>query len=211
MPKEKTQKVSGLQDPHELVGAKDNRLEEAIGRQVRSFRKKLDITVVDLANQANLSAGMLSKIENGLTSPSLATLRALADALKIPVTALFASYDEVSDAMHVKAGEGLKIERRGTRAGHQYQLLGHSTHPSIAVEPYLITITEASDVFPRFQHAGLEFLYILEGTVKYRHGDTVYELEAGDSLFFDADKPHGPEQLVQLPLRFLSAIAWARE
>jgi transcriptional regulator with XRE-family HTH domain len=211
LPKEKTQKVSGLQDPHELVGAKDNRLEEAIGRQVRSFRKKLDITVVDLANQANLSAGMLSKIENGLTSPSLATLRALADALKIPVTALFASYDEVSDAMHVKAGEGLKIERRGTRAGHQYQLLGHSTHPSIAVEPYLITITEASDVFPRFQHAGLEFLYILEGTVKYRHGDTVYELEAGDSLFFDADKPHGPEQLVQLPLRFLSAIAWARE
>ena len=201
---------SGLQDPHELVDAKDNRLEEAIGRQVRVYRKKMEITVVDLANQAGLSAGMLSKIENGLTSPSLATLRALADALQIPVTALFRSYDEVSDAMHVKAGEGLKIERRGTRAGHQYQLLGHSTHPALAVEPYLITITEESDVFPRFQHSGLEFLYILEGAVKYRHGDSVYELEAGDSLFFDADKPHGPEQLVRLPLRFLSIISWTR-
>ena len=201
---------SGLQDPHELVDAKDNRLEEAIGRQVRAYRKKMEITVVDLANQAGLSAGMLSKIENGLTSPSLATLRALADALQIPVTALFRSYDEVSDAMHVKAGEGLKIERRGTRAGHQYQLLGHSTHPALAVEPYLITITEESDVFPRFQHSGLEFLYIIEGAVKYRHGDSVYELEAGDSLFFDADKPHGPEQLVRLPLRFLSIISWTR-
>ena len=62
---------SGLQDPHELVDAKDNRLEEAIGRQVRAYRKKMEITVVDLANQAGLSAGMLSKIENGLTSPSL--------------------------------------------------------------------------------------------------------------------------------------------
>lgn len=201
---------NGLQDPHELVDAKDNRLEEAIGRQVRAYRKKMEITVVDLANQAGLSAGMLSKIENGLTSPSLATLRALADALQIPVTALFRSYDEVSDAMHVKAGEGLKIERRGTRAGHQYQLLGHSTHPALAVEPYLITITEESDVFPRFQHSGLEFLYIIEGTVKYRHGDSVYELQAGDSLFFDADKPHGPEQLVELPLRFLSIISWTR-
>jgi transcriptional regulator with XRE-family HTH domain len=206
----KRRSPSDLQDPHELVDARDNSLEEAIGRQVRAYRKKLDITVVDLANQAGLSAGMLSKIENGLTSPSLATLRALADALKIPVTALFAGYDEVSDAMHVKAGEGLKIERRGTRAGHQYQLLGHSTHPSIAVEPYLITITEASDVFPRFQHAGLEFLYILQGEVNYRHGDTIYELREGDSLFFDADKPHGPEQLVRLPLRFISAICWSR-
>ena len=130
--------------------------------------------------------------------------------MQIPVTALFRSYDEVSDAMHVKAGEGLKIERRGTRAGHQYQLLGHSTHPALAVEPYLITITEESDVFPRFQHSGLEFLYIIEGGVKYRHGDSVYDLEAGDSLFFDADKPHGPEQLVKLPLRFLSIISWTR-
>lgn len=202
---------SGMQDPHELIDARDNRLEEAIGRQVRTFRKKMQITVVDLANQAGLSAGMLSKIENGLTSPSLATLRSLADALKIPVTALFSSYDEVSDALHVKAGEGLKIERRGTRAGHQYQLLGHSTHPALAVEPYLITITEETDVFPRFQHTGLEFLFVLQGTVKYRHGDSVYELEEGDSLFFDADKPHGPEQLVNLPLRFLSVISWTRD
>jgi len=199
-----------LQDPHEFVDIRDNRLEEAIGRQVRAYRKKMDITVVDLASQAGLSAGMLSKIENGLTSPSLATLRALADALKIPVTALFSTYDEVSDAMHVKAGQGLKIERRGTRAGHQYQLLGHSTHAALAVEPYLITITEESDVFPRFQHSGLEFLFILEGAVRYRHGDSTYDLEEGDSLFFDADKPHGPEQLLSLPLRFLSVISWTR-
>ncbi len=199
-----------LQDPHELVGSRNNRLEEAIGRQVRNFRKKLDITVVDLAREAGLSAGMLSKIENGVTSPSLATLRALADALSVPVTSLFAGYEEVSDAMHVKAGQGLKIERRGTRAGHQYQLLGHSIHTELAVEPYLITITEKSDVFPRFQHAGLEFLYVLEGKVVYRHGDSTYLLEEGDSLFFDADKPHGPEELVRLPLRFLSVITWSR-
>lgn len=190
--------------------ARDTRLEEAIGRQVRSYRKTMDITVVDLARQAGLSAGMLSKIENGLTSPSLATLRALADALKIPVTALFHAYDEVSDATHIKAGEGLAIERRGSQAGHLYQLLGHTPHPALAVEPYLITVTEPSDVFPRFQHSGLEFLYILDGAVAYRHGDAVYDLRAGDSLFFDADKPHGPEEITKLPLRLLSVISWTR-
>ena len=52
---------------------------------------------------------------------------------------------------------------RGTRAGHQYQLLGHTPHGALAVEPYLITLAEQSDVFPIFQHAGLEFLYMLEG------------------------------------------------
>jgi uncharacterized cupin superfamily protein len=106
----------------------------------------------------------------------------------------------------VKAGEGLIIERRGTRAGHQYQLLGHSLGKSIAVEPYLITLTKESEVFPVFQHAGMEFIYMLEGRIDYRYSDRTYQLKPGDSLFFDADAPHGPEELLDLPIRFLSLI-----
>jgi len=199
-----------LQDPHELVGARGNSLEAAIGYQVRDFRVKLGMTVVDLARQAGLSAGMLSKIENGQTSPSLATLQALSRALNVPVTAVFRRYEEQRDATFVKAGEGLTIERRGTRAGHQYQLLGHSVHKAITVEPYLITLTEESEVFPLFQHTGLEFLYVLEGRMKYRHLETLYPLGPGDSLFFDADAPHGPEELLDLPIRFLSIIVYPR-
>jgi hypothetical protein len=44
---------------------------------------------------------------------------------------------------------------------------------------------------------------MLEGEVDYRHGDQVYPLKPGDSLFFDADAPHGPEVLVKLPARYL--------
>ena len=44
----------------------------------------------------------------------------------------------------------------------------------------------------------------------YRHGDKTYRLTPGDSLFFDADAPHGPDQLTRLPIRFLSVIAYAR-
>jgi transcriptional regulator with XRE-family HTH domain len=185
------------QDPHALQGARDNMLEVAIGREVRAFRNKLDITASDLARAAGLSLGMLSKIENGVTSSSLTTLQRLSRALGVPVTALFRRFEEKRDAVFVSAGQGLLIERRGTRAGHQYQLLGHTggAAGAVVVEPYLITLTEESDVFPLFQHAGLELIYMLEGAVVYRHADKLYPMKPGDSLFFDADAPHGPEEL----------------
>jgi transcriptional regulator with XRE-family HTH domain len=200
-------------DPHALAGARDNILEVAIGREVRAFRKKLGITVSDLARATGLSLGMLSKIENGVTSASLTTLQRLSRALGVPVTALFRRFEEKRDAVFVRAGQGLVIERRGTRAGHQYQLLGFSggNATGLVVEPYMITLTEKSDVFPLFQHSGLEFLYMLEGEVVYRHGDKLYTMLPGDSLFFDADAPHGPEELIKLPIRFLSIISYARE
>lgn len=201
------------QDPHALGGARDNLLEVAIGREVRAFRNKLNITVSDLAAGAGLSPGMLSKIENGLTSPSLSTLQALSRALGVPVTAFFRRFEEHRDAVFVKAGEGLVIERRGTRNGHQYQLLGHTGGRAgrVVVEPYMITLTEESDVFPLFQHSGLEFLYMLEGEVAYRHGGQLFTMRPGDSLFFDADSPHGPEEMIKLPIRFLSIISYSRE
>ena len=186
--------------------ARDNQLEVAIGHQVRQFRQDLDMTVAEVAKLAGLSSGMLSKIENGMTSPSLATLRALSRALNVPVTSFFRKFEEQRDATYVKAGEGLPIERRGTRAGHLYHLLGHSVGHRTSVEPYLITLTEKSEVFPLFQHSGTEFIYVLEGRVIYRHGSQTYDMGPGDSLFFDSDVPHGPEELVALPVRMLSLI-----
>ncbi len=199
-----------LQDPHSLVESREGDLEAAIGRQVRSLRKKLDMRVTELAGLAGLSSGMLSKIENGLTSPSLATLKALSEALNVPVTALFQQFEEGREATFVAAGQGLEIERRGTRSGHQYRLLGHSRDAALAVEPYMITLNDKSDSFPYFQHAGTEFIYMLEGRMGYRHGDRVYALGPGDSLFFEAAVPHGPETLDELPCHFLSLIAYAR-
>jgi transcriptional regulator with XRE-family HTH domain len=199
-----------LQDPHALGGARENSLEVAIGHQVREFRVKLGMTVADLGRQAGLSAGMMSKIENGVTSPSLSTLQALSRALNVPVTAFFRKFEEQRDATYIKAGQGLVIERRGTRAGHQYQLLGHSIGKSLVVEPYIVTLTETSDVFPLFQHAGQEFIYLLEGEVGYRHAHKLYSMTPGDSLFFDADAPHGPEELRKLPIRLISVIVYSR-
>jgi len=198
------------QDPHRIREISERNLEAAIGREVRNFRRQQGMTVADLAAVTGLSIGMLSKIENGNTSPSLTTLQVLSHAFSVPVTAFFRTYEERREAQHVKAGEHLEIERRGTRAGHQYHLLGHigSNNSGVVVEPYMITLSKESDTFPTFQHGGLELLFMLEGEVDYRHGEQVYPLRPGDSLFFDADAPHGPEVLVQLPARYLSVISY---
>jgi DNA-binding XRE family transcriptional regulator/mannose-6-phosphate isomerase-like protein (cupin superfamily) len=198
------------QDPHAVREPRENNLELAIGHEVRGYRKQLGLTIADLAGATDMSVGMLSKIETGKISPSLTTLQSLSRALGVPLTAFFRRFEESRGVSFVKAGTGVNIERRGTRAGHQYSLLGaiENNSSGITVEPYVITLTTESDVFPTFQHEGLEFLYMLEGEVVYRHADKHFTMRPGDSLFFDADAPHGPEQLVRLPARYLSIISY---
>ncbi|MFC3568008.1 XRE family transcriptional regulator [Paracoccus sp. TOH] len=207
-----TAKIDGslTQNPHAIRDSREKNLEVAIGRQVRELRKRQRMTGSKLASQAGLSVGMLSKIENGVISPSLTTLQTLADALRVPLIQLFSGYEEPRGAMHVKSGTAVEVERAGTRAGHQYHLLGHigSNNSGVVVEPYLIVLSTESDHFPTFQHEGIELLYMLEGRIGYRHGEQIYDLEPGDSLIFDADAPHGPEVLRDLPARYLSVICY---
>jgi transcriptional regulator with XRE-family HTH domain len=202
--------VNLYQNPHRIREAREKVLELAIGREVRSHRRQKSMTVADLSTATGLSIGMLSKIENGHTSPSLNTLQTLADALTIPITGFFRGYETTRSAVHTKSGEGVELERAGTRAGHQYNLLGHigANSSGVIVEPYLIELTSKSDTFETFQHDGIETIYMLEGAIDYRHGDAVYPLKPGDTLFFDADAPHGPEKLVELPAKYLSIISY---
>ena len=195
------------QDPAHVASAEaPQQLERSIGRRVKALRHNADLTVSELSKRAGISSGMLSKIETGSTSPSLATLHSLSKALSVPVTSLFKLFEEQRDASFVRAGHGIVTERRGTRAGHQYQLLGHILTRSIIFEPYLITLSDRSDVFPIFQHTGVEYLYMLQGEVDYRHGTKIYKMRPGDSLLFDSDVPHGPEVLHKLPALYLSII-----
>jgi DNA-binding transcriptional regulator YiaG/mannose-6-phosphate isomerase-like protein (cupin superfamily) len=198
------------QDPHAVRGMLPNVLEVAMGHEVRAIRRRLGITIADLAVTTGLSVSMVSKTENGIKSPSLTTLQTLSRALGVPLTAFFRRIEGKQKAVFVKAGTGVDVERRGTHVGHQFTPLGHigSDSSGVVVEPYLITLTEDSDVFSIFQHDGMEFLYMLEGEVVYRHASNLYRMAPGDSLFFDADAPHGPEELTHLPIRYLSIISY---
>lgn len=201
--------MSAPNDPPEAptTPASHKTLDEFLGQALREQRLLHRLTIADVARLAGISRGMLSKIETGHVSMSLDTLARLAGALGVSLGSLFRSYDTPrGSAKLVKAGTGLEVVRRGTKRGHTYHLLYYDQGPKKRFEPFLITMDDAAEVFPVFEHAGVEFIYMLEGRIVYRHGDRTYELTRGDALTFEGRIPHGPEKLVELPIRFLAII-----
>lgn len=185
-------------------------LERYIGSTIREMRQKLGLTIAEISDQTGISRGMLSKIENAQTATSLDTLAKLANAIGISLSAFFRNYDvPEGGAQIVKNGEGMEVVRRGTKRGHTYHLLAYDQGPTKLFEPFLITMDDASEVFPTFEHPGTEFIYMLEGKIEYRHGQSTYLLEPGDALTFRGDIPHGPKKLVELPIRFLASIHYS--
>ena len=191
------------------VAGNGKSLDRYLGNVIRELRLEDNLTIAEVAAQAGISRGMVSKIENGQVSTSLETLSKIAQALGVSLAHLFRYYNMPSGgAQLVKNGEGMEVVRRGTRRGHTYHLLAYDQGPKKTFEPFLITMDDASEVFPTFEHPGTEFIHMFKGRIEYRHGQHTYMLEPGDSLTFRGDIPHGPERLLELPIHFLSIIIY---
>jgi transcriptional regulator with XRE-family HTH domain len=163
-----------------------------VGDALRKARQAKGLTIQDVCGLAGISRGMWSRIENGESMPSLDTLARACKATGLSLTRMFKDYDLPEGvAQHVPAGQGMQVVRRGTR-----QLF----------EPFLITLDDKSEIFPRFQHPGVEFIYMLKGKLEYRHGNRLFRLKPGDAFTFEGDVPHGPERLLQVPIQFLAII-----
>ena len=187
-------------------------LDQYLGNAIRELRQHHNLTIADVAERAEISRSMLSKIENGQTSTSLDTLSSIANALGVTLSNLFRNFNLPSGgAQHVKKGDGMEVVRRGTKQGHTYHLLAYDQGPKKIFEPFLVTITDKSEVFPGFEHPGTEFIYLLEGKMKYRHGQQTYIMSPGDSLTFKGGVPHGPAQLIKLPIRMLAILIYAED
>ena len=192
-------------------GGNSPSLEETVGAAIRELRQKHGLTIAQVADQADISRGMVSKIENGQTSAGMDTLARIARALGVSMSMLFSKYDATAaSAQHIKKGAGMEVVRRGTKSGHTYHLLAYDQGPVKVFEPFLITIEDDSQRYPTFEHPGTEFIYMLEGRIEYRCGQETYVLEPGDSLSFQGEVPHGPERLIKCPIKFLSVIVYPR-
>ena len=175
-----------------------------VGERVRDARRALGLTMAQFAETAEISLGMVSKIEHGQTSPSLSTLTRLAHAARVPITAFFRGLDEEHDVVSVRADERMEILHEGTRDGHVYEDLGSLRGKTRIIEPMMVTLESSDEVFPLFQHEGVEFLHMLEGAMDYGYGPKNYRLGAGDTIQIHGEVAHGPVQLVELPVRFMS-------
>jgi transcriptional regulator with XRE-family HTH domain len=164
-----------------------------------------------LAMESGISGSMLSRIERGLVSPSVETLDRIAQGLHVPVSRFFGDQAQRTDFCHVRAGQGLVVDRIGAVADYNYELLGHSLSGNLFVEPYLVTLRPNAEPYTTFQHPGLKLLHVLSGKVTYRYGAKAVEVGAGDTLLFDATALHGIQAIHSRPVAYLSVVFTLRE
>lgn len=179
----------------------DAMLQVAIGRAVRDRRRRYELNGVDLAKAAGISLGMLSRIETGTVSPSLATLHALASCLGIAVTDLLGGYCEERQALFFPAASGGTALFQGS-ASCSLMGTGQTTNVSF------IDLSDPAERMPMPQHQGLRFLYVLDGELVYRHGPERFRMSSGDSLLCDAALPQEMERLGANPVLAISLVSF---
>ncbi|MBW2129230.1 MAG: helix-turn-helix transcriptional regulator [Deltaproteobacteria bacterium] len=165
-----------------------------LGSQIRQIRLGKQLTLQDISNVTGLSKPFLSQIENNLVVPPIATLLKISKALGVSISRFFQGAPSPERIALVRRGERKKFSRpspkSADRTGYRYESLAHPMAEK-HMEPFLVEIEPRDKkdlVF--YNHAGEEFLYVLEGKTEFRAADRVIVIEPGDSLYFHSDIPH---------------------
>jgi transcriptional regulator with XRE-family HTH domain len=169
-------------------------IESEIGKRIRMSRINRKLTLEQLANQTGFTKGYLSRIEKSEKSPPLSTLGIIARVLGITISFLVGEEEQQTSFGMVKKGERPLIARRGTAFEYAYEAVAH-TFPNKKMEPYILTLPLTPKKKTIAQHEGEELLFVLEGTMKFLHGNREYIVEEGDCIYFDSSFPHFGESV----------------
>jgi transcriptional regulator with XRE-family HTH domain len=179
----------------------------AVGARVKALREAMDLSLRDLGERSGVSAPMLSQVERGETSPTLAVAARIAAGLELSLSQLL-RLDEDDGVFVVRAGERLE---GGRSRGHRYEVLTpplpgqraevseHALAPGAA--------TGGPDDPPMHEPGSRETVVALNGAVRLICDGSAYDLGAGDAVTFDADLPHHFENAGRKSAAFLSVIA----
>lgn len=157
----------------------------------------------EVAGSAGISKGLLSRIENGRTVPSLPVLLSLIQALKVPMDAFFEGIDVAPPApyVHRKAVEYAPFGKEAA-AGFLYAHILNQNVLNVALQASILTLQPGSQQEP-VTTDGYEFKYMLKGEVEYHLGNDTVLLQTGDSLFFNGQIPHVPVNRTAEPASLL--------
>ena len=178
-----------------------------VGPRIRALREQMGLSLRDLGERAGVSAPMLSQVERGETSPTLATAQRIASGLDL----------SLSQLLRLDEAEGVTVIRRAERrpghsraSGHDYELLtpelpGQRAEVSRhALKPG--AKTGGPEDPPMHEAGSRETAVLLAGRLKLICAGTTYELSEGDSVTFDADLPHHFENPGRAEARFMAVV-----
>src|SRR5215207_26241 len=178
----------------------------ALGSRVRRLREAMDLSLRDLAERSGVSAPMLSQVERGDTSPTLAVAQKIAAGLDLTLSQLL-RLDEDRHVVIVRAGKGRTRRRRGHRVeeltpplpGQRADVSIHTLAPGAA--------TGAPDDPPVHEPGSRETTVVVAGTGELFIDGQRHELREGDSVTFDADLPHHFENNGETDARLIAVVA----
>ena len=159
----------------------------AISKRIRELRDILSVDVKTVAEKISVDTETYEKFEKGETDIPIGSLYAIADVLGVDATVLLTGDTPRMNRYSVtRKGGGVTVERY---PGYNYQSLSFNFKNRI-MDPLLVTLDSKDEDPPTVTHAGQEFNYVLEGSIRVTLGDKTFVLSPGDSIYFDPSLPH---------------------
>jgi transcriptional regulator with XRE-family HTH domain len=175
----------------------DNQVVSRIAQKIRSTRLEKNLTIQELASRMHVSKGLLSKIENSRTIPSLPVFVTLIQSLDISLKEFFQDMVLANGKNYllVKRDQYTPIDRE-QRSGIQHQFVLSQNVASCAMEIVMMSIEPRSKGKISTTH-GYKFNYMISGSCDYFINNDVVAMEEGDSMYFDATIPHFPSNMTE--------------
>ena len=176
-----------------MVAYYSTMLNTILAQRIRTLRNRQNRTLDEIARACGFTKSMLSKIETGRVSPTIAALSNIAKALGVPPASLLED-GPGKRVVFQAASERSETDFTPTDKGYRFFTFAQARHEK-AMQLFLFK-AEKGKVQPKsLQHSGEEFVYVLKGSMKYRVGSVEYTLTPGDSLYFDAEEQHDLEPI----------------
>ena len=163
-----------------------------IGTKIRALRLKKKIGLVDLGKHTGLSPALLSKIERGRLFPTLPTLLRIALVFGVGLEYFFAGAREKPLVAVTRKSQRVELpERPGAReAAYRFASLDYPATERRFNCYHAEFLPVAPEKLRPHDHAGVEFIYVIDGTLSLHMNGEEHGLEVGDAIYFDATTPH---------------------
>ena len=187
----------------------DNLRPYQIGPKLRALRLKKSMGLVELGKHTGLSPALLSKLERDKLYPTLPTLLRIALVFSVGLDHFFTDESKHHVASVIRKSERIRLpERHGvTDVAYHFESLDYKCNDR-RTNAYLAEFEAIdADKLRPHQHPGSEFLLVVKGKLGLRIGVNTYELESGDSIYFDPSVPHTYRRLGKAPCQAMVVTA----
>ncbi len=156
-----------------------------IGGKIKGLRLKLGLTQEELAARTELSKGFISQLERNLTSPSIATLTDILEALGTDLSAFFS---EARPEKVVFTPDDMFVKEEPEQ-GYSIEWLVPNAQKN-QLEPILVTLAQGGETWSQDPHEGEEFGYVLAGSIYLHLGERRLKVRRGESFCFQPSNVH---------------------